>query len=33
MSYPIVAVSGLNRGDNPQPGYSVIRSLAAASPV
>jgi carbamoyl-phosphate synthase large subunit len=33
MTYPIkVAVTGLHRGDNPQPGASVIRSLRRLYP-
>jgi carbamoyl-phosphate synthase large subunit len=32
MTLPIVAVTGLNRGENPQPGYAVVRSLRRVHP-
>jgi len=32
MTLPVVAVTGLNRGENPQPGYAVVRSLRRAYP-
>ena len=32
MTQPVVAVTGLNRGENPQPGYAVVRSLRRARP-
>lgn len=32
MSDPIVAVTGLNRGENPQAGYAVVRSLRRRFP-
>ncbi len=32
MSDPVVAVTGLNRGENPQPGYAVVCSLRRRFP-
>ncbi len=32
MTTPTIAVTGLNRGENPQPGYAVVRSLRRAFP-
>jgi len=32
MTKPTIAVTGLNRGENPQPGYAVVHSLRRAYP-